>query len=312
MNWLLLILSLPTENATARMRIWRATKALGCASLRDGVWLLPNSDHTRVRLEPVADDTRKSGGEAWVLAIQSDAPQTDVFTRLFDRGVDYSAWLDDLAQFDPLATDLATTRKQLKNLSKRLTAITDTDYFPHPLQATAHERLHTAETALRGRLPTAEPAFQQGEPERLILADFQGKTWATRRDLWVDRLASAWLIRRFIDLQAQFCWLENGMDCPAEALGFDFDGARFSHIGRYVTFETLLHSFGLAQNVGLQRLAHLVHTLDVGGNAPEAAGFAVLLKGLKHRALNDDVLLAEGGQLLDDLYCAFSLPEDSL
>ncbi|SEB13388.1 hypothetical protein SAMN05660964_03735 [Thiothrix caldifontis] len=312
MNWLLLILSLPTENATARMRIWRATKALGCASLRDGVWLLPNNDTTCVRLETVADDTRKSGGETWVLAIHTDSPQTEAFTLLFDRGADYSAWLDDLAQFDPLATDLAATRKQLKNLSKRLATITDTDYFPHPLQVTAHERLHTAEAALRGRLTTTEPAFQQGEPERLTLADFQGKTWATRHDLWVDRLASAWLIQRFIDSQAQFLWLDDTAVCPTDALGFDFDGARFSHIGRYVTFETLLHSFGLAQNVGLQRLAHLVHTLDVGGNAPEAAGFAVLLKGLKHRASNDDVLLAEGGQLLDDLYCAFSLPEDSL
>lgn len=312
MNWLLLILSLPTENATARMRIWRATKALGCASLRDGVWLLPSNDHTRVRLETVADDTRKSGGEAWVLAIETDSPQTDVFTHLFDRGADYNAWLDDVAQFDPLATDLVATRKLLKGLAKRLSAIGETDYFPHALQATAQARLAMAETAVQARSATAEPRFQAGEPERLALADFQGKTWATRHDLWVDRLASAWLIHRFIDPQAQFLWLDDTAVCPADALGFDFDGARFSHIGRYVTFETLLHSFGLTQDIRLQRLAHLVHTLDVGGNAPEAAGFAVLLKGLKHRSPNDDVLLAEGGQLLDDLYCAFSLPEDSL
>ncbi len=312
MNWLLLILSLPTENATARMRIWRATKALGCASLRDGVWLLPSNDHTRVRLETVADDTRKSGGEAWVLAIETDSPQTDVFTHLFDRGADYNAWLDDVAQFDPLATDLVATRKLLKGLAKRLSAISETDYFPHALQATAQARLAMAETAVQARSATAEPNFQAGEPEQLALADFQGKTWATRHDLWVDRLASAWLIHRFIDPQAQFLWLDDTAVCPADALGFDFDGARFSHIGRYVTFETLLHSFGLTQDIGLQRLAHLVHTLDVGGNAPEAAGFAVLLKGLKHRTPNDDVLLAEGGQLLNDLYCAFSLPEDSL
>ena len=312
MNWLLLIISLPTENATARMRIWRALKTLGCAGLRDGVWLLPSRPDTHARFDGIAEDTHKSGGEAWVLALQADAQQADSFPALFDRSAEYTAWLEELAQFDPLATDLAATRKQLKNLSKRLAAITDTDYFPHPLRVTAHERLHTAEMALHGRLTTAEPSFQQGEPERLTLADFQGKTWATRRDLWVDRLASAWLIQRFIDPQAQFLWLDDTAVCPTDALGFDFDRARFTHIGRYVTFETLLHSFGLAQDVGLQRLAHLVHTLDVGGNAPEAAGFAVLLKGLKHRSPNDDVLLAEGGQLLDDLYCAFSLPEDSL
>ena len=312
MNWLLLIISLPTENATARMRIWRALKTLGCASLRDGVWLLPSRPDTHARFDGIAEDTHKSGGEAWVLALQADAQQADSFPALFDRSAEYTAWLDDLAQFDPLAADIASTRKQLKGLGKRLAAITDTDYFPHPLQTTARERLHTAEAAVRGRTVSAEPTSQQGEPERLDKENFQGKNWATRRDLWVDRLASAWLIQRFIDSQAQFLWLDDTAVCPADALGFDFDGARFSHIGRYVTFETLLHSFGLTQDIGLQRLAHLVHTLDVGGNAPEAAGFAVLLKGLKHRASNDDVLLAEGGQLLNDLYCAFSLPEDSL
>ena len=312
MNWLLLIISLPTENATARMRIWRALKTLGCASLRDGVWLLPSRPDTHARFDGIAEDTHKSGGEAWVLALQADAQQADSFPALFDRSAEYTAWLEELAQFDPLAADIASTRKQLKGLGKRLAAITDTDYFPHPLQTTARERLHTAEAAVRGRTVSAEPTSQQGEPERLDKENFQGKNWATRRDLWVDRLASAWLIHRFIDPQAQFLWLDDTAVCPADALGFDFDGARFSHIGRYVTFETLLHSFGLAQDAGLQRLAHLVHTLDVGGNAPEATGFAVLLKGLKHRSSNDDVLLAEGGQLLDDLYCAFSLPEDSL
>lgn len=312
MAWLLLIISLPTENATARMRIWRALKTLGCASLRDGVWLLPARPEAAARLRDVAEDTRKSGGEAWVLALHVDPQQADSFPTLFDRGVEYRAWLDELALFDPLATDLAATRKQLKALSKRLSAITDTDYFPHPLQATARERLQLAETAVRGRLVAAEPTFQQGEPERLNIADFQGRYWATRRGLWVDRLASAWLIHRFIDPNARFLWLEDPNTCPPDALGFDFDGARFTHTGRYVTFETLLVSFGLEQDSGLQRLGHLVHTLDVGGTAPEAAGFAAVLKGLKHRSPDDDVLLAEGGQLLDDFYCAFSITEDSL
>lgn len=312
MSWLLLIISLPTENATARMRIWRALKTLGCASLRDGVWLLPLQDNTRDNLDGVADDTRKSGGEAWVLDVQADATQADTFPTLFDRGADYTTLLDELGQFDPLAADIPATRKLLKGFAKRLTAITDTDYFPHALQAVARKKLAAAENALQTRRSPAEPSFREGTPERLNKTNFQGRTWATRRDLWVDRLASAWLIHRFIDPVAQFLWLEDLNTCPPEALGFDFDGATFTHTGRYVTFETLLHSFGLAQDTALQRLGHLVHTLDVGGNAPEAAGFAVLLQGLKHRSPNDDVLLAEGGQLLDDFYCAFSLQEDSL
>ena len=312
MLWLLLVIALPTENATARMRIWRAVKTLGCASLRDGVWLLPARDNTRAALDAIAEDSRQSGGEAYLLLLQADAQQADSFPALFDRSADYSAWLEELARFDPLASDLAATRKQLKTLSKRLTAIADTDYFPHLLQATAYDRLQKVETAWRGRLTSTEPAFQPGAPEQLNAANFQGKTWVTRRDLWVDRLASAWLIQRFIDPQAHFLWLEDPNTCPLTALGFDFDGARFTHTGPFVTFETLLHSFGLEQDNALQRLGHLVHTLDVGGTAPEAAGFAVLLKGLKHRTPDDDALLAEGGQRLDDLYYAFSLPEDSL
>jgi hypothetical protein len=310
--WLALVISLPTENATARMRIWRAVKTLGCAGLRDGVWLLPARPDLNERFGAIAEDTRLSGGEAWVLTLQADGQQADTFPILFDRSADYSTWLEELTQFDPLAEDLPATRKQLKNLSKRLTILIENDYFPNPLQATAQARLQAAETALRKRSVPAEPTSQAGEPERLNPADFQGKTWATRRDLWVDRLASAWLIQRFIDPQAHFLWLAHTADCPTEALGFDFDGAQFTHIGRYVTFETLLHSFALAQDPALQRLAHLVHTLDVGGSAPEAAGFALLLKGLKHRTPDDTTLLAAGGQLLNDLYYAFSTQEDTL
>ncbi|MDD5395509.1 MAG: chromate resistance protein [Thiothrix sp.] len=311
MQWILLITSLPTENATARMRIWRALKTLGCASLRDGVWLLPAQGNTHNSLGTVAEDTRKSGGDAWVLDIQANQQQAETFPALFDRGADYSAWLEELAQCDPLAEDIPATRKLLKNAAKRLATIMDTDYFPHPLQATAQKRLATTEAALQKRQVSTEPSFREGMPERLDKADFQGRTWATRQDLWVDRLASAWLIHCFIDPQAQFLWLENTAGCPANALGFDFDGARFTHIGKRVTFETLLASFGLEQDVGLQRLSKLVHTLDVGGTNPEAAGFALLLKGLKHRINDDDALLLAGTQILHDFYHAFSLQEDS-
>lgn len=309
MQWFLLVLSLPTENATARMRIWRATKALGCASLRDGVWLLPARDSTRTSLNALAEDTHKSGGEAWVLNLQADSTQTEYFPTLFDRSADYSTLLDELAQCDPLADDANATRKLLKGFRKRLASITDTDYFPHPLQSQTYERLAAAEAAWQTLLSKTEPSFRSGEPERLQLANFQHKTWATRRDLWVDRLASAWLIRRFIDPQAQFFWLENVADCPTDALGFDFDGATFTHVGNRVTFQTLLASFGLEQDVGLQCLGKLVHTLDVGGTTPEAAGFTLLLKSLKHRYPDDDTLLIEGQRVLDDFYNAYTITE---
>ena len=110
------------------------------------------------------------------------------------------------------------------------------------------------------------PSSRRNEPRaraarrlpRQSVCDYQARIWATRKHLWVDRVASAWLIRRFIDAQAQFLWLDSPEDCPADALGFDFDGATFTHVGDKVTFEVLLESFGLDSDNALTRLAALV------------------------------------------------------
>src|SRR6185295_1054419 len=134
----------------------------------------------------------------------------------------------------------------------------------------------------------------------------RGRTWATRRRLWVDRVASAWLIRRHIDPEARFRWLASPSACPKGALGFDFDGAAFSHVGDRVTFETLLASFGLDDDPGLARLGALVHQLDVGGEpVPEAVGFEAVLSGARERLDDDDALLAEMSVVLDSLYAHF-------
>jgi hypothetical protein len=161
---------------------------------------------------------------------------------------------------------------------------------------------------------TAESILSSGEPQsieatipRLVTAEYQEQVWATRQRLWVDRVASAWLIRRFIDPAARFLWLESPEDCPPHALGFDFDGARFTHVGDRVTFEVLLTSFGLDNDRGLQRLGALVHTLDVGnGFVPEAAGFEAMLAGVRQRATDDDQLLNEMSPVLEAMYTHFS------
>ena len=307
-TWLLIVLTLPTQNATARMRIWRGLKSLGCAALRDGAWLLPETVTTRPELETLADETRAAGGTAWVLRLDAEDAQSAAFRGMFDRAVEYAELLADMAHFDPLAENATTANKILKALRRRYETLVEQDYFPGASKVEAEARLLTLEATLVSRLSPNEPHFQDGQPERLALTDFQKQTWATRQDLWVDRLASAWLIRRFIDRKARFIWLQHVKDCPASALGFDFDGARFTHIGHRVTFETLLASFGLENDAALMRIGTIVHALDVGGEAPEAAGFEMLLKGLKARIQDDDALLKQGGQMLDDLYAVFTLP----
>src|SRR5437870_2360105 len=122
---------------------------------------------------------------------------------------------------------------------------------------------------------------------------YRGKLWATRQRVWVDRVASAWLIRRFIDPEARFVWIQTPQDCPADAIGFDFDGAAFTHTEHRVTFEVLLASFDLATDPALTRLGVLVHSLDVGGvPVPEAAGFEAMLTGVRASCADDDQVLA--------------------
>ncbi len=306
MNWLLLILSLPSENATARTRIWRALKALGCGALRDGAWLLPHRPDLDTLLRQQAEEARAAGGSAWLLRLAGQDELEADLAGLFDRGPEYAAIdraLDDLADSDaePAAQD-----KRLRGLSRQFEQLAAVDYFPGPARTACADRLERVSALVRARRRQGEPRARDAIIERLDAAAYRGRVWATRRDLWADRLASAWLIRRHIDPDARFLWLARPADCPPEALGFDFDGAAFSHVGKRVSFETLLASFGLEHDSALARIAAIVHSLDVGGAAPEAAGFEALLKGLKARIDDDDQLLEEGGRLLDDLYWAFS------
>jgi hypothetical protein len=120
-------------------------------------------------------------------------------------------------------------------------------------------------------------------------------------------VASAWLIRRFIDPKAKFLWLKRPKDCPKRAIGFDFDGAEFTHVESKVTFEVLLASFGLEQDAGLARLAALVHHLDVGGiPTAEGPGFATIMAGARILQPDDDALLKAVTPVLDSLYAGYA------
>jgi hypothetical protein len=119
-------------------------------------------------------------------------------------------------------------------------------------------------------------------------------------------MASAWLIRRFVDRKARFLWLDKPQQCPKTALGFDFDGAAFTHVDGLVSFEVLAASFGLDADPALARIAAIVHCLDVGGvPVAEAAGIEVVLAGLRATNNDDDKLLAAAARVFDSLYQAF-------
>ncbi|KRG81002.1 chromate resistance protein, partial [Stenotrophomonas acidaminiphila] len=184
-------------------------------------------------------------------------------------------------------------------------SITAIDFFPGEARRQVEDTLAELEMACARLQAPDEPRFVAGTIQRLRTADYQGRLWATRQRPWVDRLASAWLIRRFIDPEARILWLAHPADCPPEALGFDFDGATFSHVGHRVTFEVLAASFGLEQGP-IARVGLLVHYLDVGGAPPpEALGVESVLAGLRDSVADDDQLLERACAVFDGLLASF-------
>jgi len=156
-------------------------------------------------------------------------------------------------------------------------------------------------------LSPGEPHAAAGRIRYVDSTKYRGRTWATRARPWADRLASAWLIRRYIDPQAKFLWLKSPKDCPKRAVGFDFDGAEFTHVGTKVTYEVLLASFGLEGDTALVRIGALIHYLDVGGvPVPEAVGVEAMLRGANGLFVDDESLVTEAAKLFEFLYVHYT------
>lgn len=304
MRFLSVVLSLPTENATARQRAWRWLKSSGAAVLRDGVYLMPDRDDCARSLEALAADVRDSGGSAYVLHIDE---RDERFVELFDRSEGYATLLAEVGQVRAglTASTAGDLLKQARKLRRSFANLTEIDFFPGEAQRQAETALSDLEAACARALSPDEPQAIEQDISLRQVREYQGRTWATRRRPWVDRLASAWLIRRHIDPEARILWLVSPADCPAQALGFDFDGATFTHVRGRVTFEVLAASFGL-DAVPVSRLGLLVHYLDVGGvQPPEATGIEIVLLGLRAGISDDDALLAAAMGVFDALVKGF-------
>lgn len=309
MSWFLLIATLPGQAGSLRLRFWRQLKGIGAANLRDGVYLLPGQDALRPTLAALCEELNAAQGNAWLLDIPGQAPGVEqAWHALFDRSEAYREWHAALAAAVNGFVETAETeaRRQLRQLRKELDAIAAIDFFPGDDNDAARRALADAERRMTRQYSPDEPEPADGLVPRLDPRGYQGRLWATRARLWVDRVASAWLIRSFIDRDARFLWLADVKDCPPDALGFDFDGAAFTHVGSYVTFETLMASFGLGGDLGLVHLGAMVHALDVGAGAtPEGPGFEAILEGARQRHADDDRLLEEMGTVLDWLHAHF-------
>lgn len=306
-NWLALVLTLPTSPSAVRVRIWRALKASGCGALRDGVYLLPAQPGCADVFDALADEARQAGGEATRLEfLARDIEQQAQFEALFDRSADYKAFEVELAQQRRAlrsASEVAG-RRTLRTLAQRLDALHGIDFFPDGRGAATATALEELRLSCEGRWSPGEPRPQTARRiEPRDPADYQAQSWATRARPWVDRLASAWLIRRFIDRKPRFIWLKSTARAPKGALGFDYDGATFTHVDGKVTFEVIAASFGLDDDEALRRIGEAVHYIDVGGAASdEAAGVEAMIRGLQARYSDDDALLDASMAVFDALY----------
>jgi len=304
-----LILSLPTRNSTTRMRVWRALKDSGCGVLRDGVYLLPTESAGVAVLADVEKEIKSAGGFAMTVELQLKTDEQLAHVRkLFDRSADYGALVKKIKEAQSSLERLgprkaATIVERLQRSFDKLSAM---DFFPGRAKQQAADAISALKRDFQQAYPRGEPRPSRRRLKPANRAKYQKRLWATRKDPWVDRLATAWLIKRFIDPAARFVWIDRPSECPRKAIGFDFDGADFTHVKNRVTFEVVLETFGLDKDPALASIGAAVHFLDIGGiPVPDAKGLETVLRGVKEKTRSDDALLSEAMRIFDLFYSAY-------
>lgn len=307
-NWIVLTATLPTHPSGLRVRVWRALKATGAGTLREGVYVLPAEVPSAQALRDLARTIADAGADAHLLELRArDEAQELDFRALFDRSELYAELLQAVkaARKGVGKATEAELHKALRRLEQQLQQVQAGDFFPGKESARAVAAVTALRREIELHLSPDEPSPTKAAVTSLSIEDHQGRTWATRKRPWVDRLATAWLVQRFVDKSPTFIWLANPKKCPKSALGYDFDGATFTHVGDLVTFEVVAKSFGLDKEPALARLARLVRTIDVGGiPLDEAPGIEMIVRGLHAQYEDDDQLLQAAFGLFDTLHAA--------
>jgi hypothetical protein len=303
MSWLVLSYSLPSASTSSpRVALWRRLRRLGALTSSGGIHILPMREECLEAFQWLAQEIRQAQGEALVMRVETFEGLTDAqLIELFcaARAKDYAeidqqtAGLEaKIAAHTPDA--LTEAQEGIERLRRRHAEIARVDYFDCPAGAQVAARLRLLAVSL---LPDGAAA----EVPHAAHAAYRDRVWVTRPRPHVDRLACAWLIRRYIDPQAVIRYTT---DPGPDEIAFDTLGAQFGHHGADCSFETMLRAFGL-DDAGLQALAALVHELDLrDGRAapPEAAGVDAILQGWLRADMTDTEREAHGIALFDGLY----------
>ena len=296
-RWLLLIHQVPAKPDYVRVKIRRRLRRLGAVALKNAVYALPRTEGTTEDFQWLLREIVSEGGEALLATAGFVEGITDEqLVAMFnaDRDADYVEVATSAAQVaDPSAPDLSRLRR-------RLDEIMAIDWFSAPGRATAARTLGALEARLRRAEETAAGSPMASPVERPV-----GRTWVTRAGIHVDRIASAWLIRRFIDPEARFRFVPGPRHRPRNGeLRFDMFDAEFTHEGDRCTFEVLLDRFALREPA-LRAIAEVVHDIDMKDERfarPETAGVAAVLDGIAAVAADDARRLELGSVLFDGLH----------
>ncbi len=319
LEWILLIHQLPPKPTNLRVRIWRKLQKLGAVAIKNSVYVLPANEKTHEDFQWLKQEIESAGGDATVFQASSVEGATDeeiraAFCKARDEEFDaIAAELDGLAgsvnqqgRGKHLSVGrLAAHESELDKLHSQLESVIANDFFNADGRAhalAAYERCQKAIRAAHGPAPKAtRTTVKTGA---LDLAKYQRRRWMTRRNLHIDRLASAWLIKQFIDKRPRFYFVAEG-ETVEGAIAFDMFGAEFTHHGDDCTFETLLKRFGLSSSKGLHEIAEIVHDIDLKDDKfhrLEAAGLNAIINGLSEVLRDDRKLLQQCMVIFDGLY----------
>jgi hypothetical protein len=308
-RWLLLIHQIPPRPGYLRVKVGRRLQSLGAVAVKNSVYVLPRSDQAREDFQWVRQEIVAGRGDAWVC-------EARFVEGLSDGAVEAQFNAERDADYDLLAREVrrvkgALSRRgrkkaaggepataALARLRRRLGDVAAIDFFGASGRATVESLLASVEASLRPARPSAEVSL-------LASGDVRGRTWVTRGGVYVDRIASAWLIRRFVDPEARFKFVRGQKHAAAPGeLRFDMFEAEFTHEGELCTFEVLRRRFGLG-DAALSPIAEIVHDLDLKDRKfarPEVAGLDRVLAGIALRHRDDESRLQAGGAVFDSLY----------
>jgi hypothetical protein len=317
-RWLLLIHSIPPRPNYLRVKIGRRLQKIGAVAVKASVYAMPRSEGAREDLEWIAHEIEADGGEASLCESRFIGGLSDQAIEQHFRFARQRDYLDAVKIARKLVDELEQAGKKsrkvpakrhaqaevaLSRLRKRLEEIIAIDYFGAPGRAALESLLRAAEDKLRP--PRA--ADPKSAPDVPSLRNVRGRTWVTRKGIHVDRIASAWLIRRFIDSAAKLKYVEaKGYDPEPGELRFDMLNGEFTHEGELCTFEVLLARMG-SDDEALKHIAEIVHDIDLRDGRykrEETTGFTALITGICLEQRTDDGRLTAGSTMLDAFYRA--------